>query len=92
MANIRVSAKSEEPKKRPARMKQTVPGASAFKGGLREFLRESWIEVTRKTTWPTRPELIRSTSIVLAVVVAVSLYLAFWDLVGRLFTGLLFKT
>jgi len=93
MADIRVAARSDdEPKKKPARKSaQNIPGASAFKGGLGEFLREAWIEVTKKTTWPTRPELIRSTSVVLAAVVAISLYLAFWDLAGRLITDVLFQ-
>lgn len=95
MADIRVAAKSgDEPKKKPATAKRptpNVPGASAFKGGMGEFLREAWIEVTRKTTWPTRPELIRSTSIVLAAVIAISLYLAFWDFVGSSLTKWMFR-
>lgn len=57
-----------------------VPGANAFKVGPSVFLKEAWIEVIKKTTWPTRPELLKSTSIVLATILAVSLYLAAWDL------------
>lgn len=93
MADVRVAAKSgDDPNKKPARRAApNVPGSSALKGGLGPFLREAWIEVRRKTTWPTKPELIRSTTVVLAVVVGVSLYLAFWDLVGTIATQWMFR-
>jgi len=58
-----------------------IPGASALKVGPSVFLKEAWVEVSKKTTWPTRSELVRSTSIVLGAIVAISLYLAAWDLV-----------
>lgn len=94
MAEMRTTAAGDEPKKdktpkKPQRPPQ-VPGSSAFKDlkgktpweRTVEFTRDSWIEVTRKTTWLTRQELIRSTSVVLGVVIAISIYLAFWDFVG----------
>lgn len=94
MAEMRTTAAGDEPKKdntpkKPTRPPQ-VPGTSAFKDlkgktwweRAREFTRDSWIEVTRKTTWLTKAELIRSTTLVLGVVVAISIYLAFWDFVG----------
>lgn len=67
-----------------------VPGAAAMKGSKIEFFKDSWIEVTRKTTWPTRPELVRSTSVVLGAIIAVSLYLATWDLLMTEFTKKVF--
>jgi preprotein translocase SecE subunit len=67
----------DEPKKKPM---PAVPGASAMKGSPTEFLKDSWIEVTKKTTWPTRQELLKSTSVVLAAILAISFYLATWDL------------
>ena len=93
MADIRVAAKSgDEPKKKPARRATpNIPGSSAFKGGTVQFLKEAWVEVFKKTTWPTKPELIRSTTVVLAVVIGISLYLAAWDLIGSIITGWLFR-
>ncbi|HEY3267600.1 MAG TPA: preprotein translocase subunit SecE [Armatimonadota bacterium] len=70
----------------------SVPGSTAFKGGLGEFAKEAWVEVTKKTTWPTKPELIRSTSVVLAAIVAVSFYLAFVDLMMSRVTALIFAS
>jgi preprotein translocase SecE subunit len=67
-----------------------VPGASAFKAGPSVFLKEAWIEVTKKTTWPTRAELLKSTSVVLAAILAVSLYLAAWDLAMTKLTKFIF--
>jgi preprotein translocase SecE subunit len=91
MADMRTAAAGDEPKKdKMSKKPPQVPGSSAFKDlkgknfweRTVEFTRDSWIEVTKKTTWPTQPELIRSTTVVLAVIVAISIYLAFWDYVG----------
>ena len=46
----------------------------------REFLAESRFEL-RKVVWPTRQEATRSTWIVIAVVVLISLVLAFFDVI-----------
>jgi preprotein translocase subunit SecE len=46
----------------------------------REFLSESRFEL-RKVVWPTRQEATRSTWIVIAVVVLISLVLAFFDVI-----------
>lgn len=104
MAEMRTAAAGDEPKKdktpkKPQRPPQ-VPGTSAFKGlkgktpweRTKEFTRDSWIEVTRKTTWLNSTELIRSTSVVLAVVIAISFYLAFWDFIGAKVMALLLGT
>lgn len=95
MADTRVAAKSgDEPKKKPPtarRATSKIPGTSAFKGGFIQFLKDAWVEVFKKTTWLTRPELIRSTTVVLAVVIGISLYLAFWDLVGSVITQWMFR-
>jgi len=104
MADMRTAAAGDEPKKdkapkRPQKPPQ-VPGSAAFKDlkgktpweRTVEFTREAWIEVTRKTTWPTRPELIRSTSVVLGIVLVISFYLAFWDFVGAKVMTLLLGT
>ena len=46
----------------------------------REFLSESLFEL-RKVVWPTRQEATRTTWVVIAVVVAISLLLAFFDVI-----------
>lgn len=67
-----------------------VPGAKEFKAGPSVFLKEAWVEVTKKTTWPTRPELVRSTTVVLGAILAVSFYLATWDYGMTLLTRAIF--
>ena len=52
---------------------------------MRRYLNESWSEL-RKVTWPTRETVIRLTLLVIAVSVAVGLYIAVLD---RLFNSLL---
>jgi preprotein translocase SecE subunit len=80
-------ADNDESKKTPM---PPIPGTTAMKGGAIEFLKDSWIEVYKKTTWPTRPELVRSTSVVLGAIIAVSIYLAAWDLAMTEFTKRVF--
>ncbi len=53
----------------------TVKGAQT-----REFLSEARFEL-RKVVWPTRQESLRMTWVVVAVVIALSLLLAFYDVV-----------
>jgi preprotein translocase subunit SecE len=53
--------------------------------GMRRYLTESWSEL-KKVTWPTRETVIRLTLLVIAVSVAVGLYIAVLD---RLFNSLL---
>ena len=49
-------------------------------GHSKEFLSEARFEL-RKVVWPTRQEALRTTWVVMAVVVALSLMLAFFDVV-----------
>ena len=53
--------------------------------GMRRYFNESWSEL-KKVTWPTRETVIRLTLLVIAVSVAVGLYIAVLD---RLFNSLL---
>ena len=53
--------------------------------GVRRYFNESWSEL-KKVTWPTRETVIRLTLLVIAVSVAVGLYIAVLD---RLFNSLL---
>jgi preprotein translocase subunit SecE len=45
---------------------------------IRQFLRESKVEL-KKVTWPTTKEALASTSVVLAVVIIVSIFLGMVD-------------
>ena len=49
------------------------------------FFQEAWVEL-KKTTWPSRPVLTKSTTVVLALVVAVAIWVGVLDAV---FTRLL---
>jgi len=56
---------------------------AAFTGpgrAVREYLRETQFEM-RKVVWPKRQEATRTTWVVIAVVVAISLLLAFFDVI-----------
>ena len=47
-------------------------------------------EQLRKTTWPTRQELIAQTQVVLGVLVVVGIFIYAWDMVlGAIFRGIL---
>ena len=49
-------------------------------GHTKDFLSEARFEL-RKVVWPTRQEALRTTWVVIAVVIAISLLLAFFDVV-----------
>jgi preprotein translocase SecE subunit len=71
--------------------KPAVPGSSAFKGKRPgEFVKETWVEITTKTTWPTRPELVKATTVVLVAIIMIAAYMAAWDFVLSRITQLLF--
>ena len=55
-------------------------GAKAEKGGLRKFLRDVRVEMT-KVTWPTRKDLIQSTIVVIVAVIIASAYTGVLDVV-----------
>ena len=57
---------------------------------LREFFKETRFEL-RKVVWPTRQETLRTTWVVMIVVVVVSLILGGFDLVIQWFTKLLWR-
>jgi preprotein translocase subunit SecE len=44
-----------------------------------QFFQEAWVEL-KKTTWPTRAELTKSTSVVLALVAAVGVWVGVLDI------------
>jgi preprotein translocase subunit SecE len=49
-------------------------------GKLRQFLQETWVELRYKVTWPSRTQLIRTTMVVLSVVILVSLFIYIADM------------
>lgn len=63
-----------------ARRKPTDPGT---------FLREAWVEL-KKTSWPDRNTLIKSTTVVLALVVAVAIWVGGLDAILSRVIGPLF--
>ncbi len=55
----------------------------------KQFFEEAWIEL-KKTSWPSRPVLFKSTTVVLALVLAVAIWVGaldslFTQIMGRLF-------
>jgi preprotein translocase subunit SecE len=46
---------------------------------IKQFLEETWVELRYKVTWPAKTPLIRSTAVVLAVVVIVSVFIYILD-------------
>lgn len=56
-----------------------MSGKQPSNNPTRQFLEETWLELRYKVTWPTRPQLAKSTSVVLAVVVIVAIYVYLLD-------------
>src|SRR2546430_999569 len=83
-------ARSTQPdvNQHPARVapRPTVPGAKgpSIWDRLVRYAREVWAELKR-VDWPSRPELVASTIVVVAVLAVLSAYLGAWD---ALFTWL----
>jgi preprotein translocase subunit SecE len=50
-----------------------------FVGKVREFVREVLVEF-RKVTWPSRPELVNSTTVVVTVTVVIAFFLGGVDI------------
>ena len=67
MANVAVSRAGNKAK------------AAAFFAKVSQFLRESYIEVVKKASWPTWNELKKSTMVVIIAVLIVACYIALWD-------------
>jgi preprotein translocase subunit SecE len=73
--------------KRTARRKANI--FQRFAGKIQQLFRETIGEL-RKVSWPTRPEAINLTKIVLIVILAMSLFLGTLDILfGRIFAVLL---
>lgn len=75
-----------KPKRPQAPAANPTPGtpnkAAKYLGEVREQL--------RKTTWPTRQELIAQTQVVLGVLVVVGVFIFAWDVVlAKVFEGML---
>lgn len=72
-----------------SRLAQAQKQAQAMTSGRgkatppKQFLEEAWVEL-KKTTWPTRDVLIKSTTVVLALVAATAVFVSILDTVlGR---------
>ncbi|MGD9874423.1 MAG: preprotein translocase subunit SecE [Kiritimatiellia bacterium] len=63
---------------------------SAAAGGFRNFMSEVWQEL-RKCNWPTRPELMESTVIVIVSVLIVGVYVSICDVVSQGFLNLVIR-
>jgi len=50
-------------------------------GTVSQFLRESYLEVVKKASWPTWSELKKSTIVVVVAVLIVAVWIAGWDFV-----------
>lgn len=65
--------------------------ATKLRSNAASFLRETWVELRWKTTWPNKQELVRFTAVVIAVVIIVAAYIGVADWVvantTRLFYG-----
>jgi preprotein translocase SecE subunit len=46
---------------------------------IKQFLEEAWVELRYKVTWSSRPQILKSTTVVLAVVIIVSIFIYFLD-------------
>jgi preprotein translocase SecE subunit len=58
--------------------------------GIRQYLNEAWSEL-KKVAWPTRQTVVNLTLIVIAVSVAVGVYIAVLDTVLRELVGQVLK-
>ena len=57
---------------------KAAPSAEDTLAKSRNILQETWIEL-KKTTWPTRQEAIRLTTVVLGVIVFLGIYMGLLD-------------
>jgi preprotein translocase subunit SecE len=61
-----------------------------FLGRIQQFFREVTTEF-RRVTWPSRAEVVRSTTVVLAVVLILGLYLSAVDVLLSRLVGVILK-
>lgn len=75
--------------KRPQQAPAASTGGAGSPNKAAKYLAEVR-EQLRKTTWPTRSELIAQTQVVLGVLVVVGVFIAAWDkILALIFQGLL---
>ena len=80
-----VKSNKERPKPQPA----ARPSGNGPVQRMGKYLSEVRTEL-RKTLWPTKPELIAQTQVVLGVLVMLGIFIACWDFVlGQVFRVLL---
>jgi preprotein translocase SecE subunit len=85
-----VSPSGKEPARPPARptAPARTPGTSSLTR-FRKYLGEVNTEL-KKTTWPTRPELVAQTQVVLGLLVLLGVFMAAWDaILGQIVKGIL---
>jgi len=83
MGNVVTSkgAKSATSKEGKGGAPRTESRLARAKRNIVEFLRETWVELRWKTTWPKKDELFRSTVLVVAVVIIVAAYIGLADVI-----------
>ena len=82
----------------PSRLAQAQKQAQAMTSGSgrgkatppKQFFEEAWVEL-KKTTWPTRDVLVKSTTVVLALVLATAIFVGIADTVLSRITTPLFN-
>ena len=100
MADKSIKAAADGPKKAaPAgnsRLEQAQRKAQAMTAGGRkpvgagQFFQEAWVEL-KKTTWPNKDVLTKSTTVVLALVAATAVYVGLLDFILTRLTSPLFS-
>jgi preprotein translocase subunit SecE len=83
MARLFSNKTADKPQTKPAvpsRPAKPAVAGPAPRGKVRRYLREVRIEMT-KVTWPPRPEVITSTSVVIVAVAIAAAYIGLLDLI-----------
>jgi preprotein translocase subunit SecE len=76
----KAAAKQQTKPAAPSRPAKPAVAGPAPKGRVRKYLREVKIEMS-KVTWPARPEVVQSTSVVLVAVAIAAAYIGILDLI-----------
>ena len=83
-ASVRPSKEPRRPSQAPAQARGNGLGAR-----VQKYLGEVMTEL-RKTTWPSKADLIAHTQVVIGLLVVVGVFIATWDfLLGQIFRGVL---
>ncbi|MBW3625161.1 MAG: preprotein translocase subunit SecE [Armatimonadetes bacterium] len=56
-----------------------MPATRVSSGKIKQFIQETWVELRYKVSWPSRTQLLKSTTVVLTVVVVVSIFIYVLD-------------